>query len=298
MYYYKDVNDITPVEEYDGVYFKRDDLYRPFDPEPLNGGKVRQCITLIKANLDKIKKEHNSCVATVTSVNSPQGIIIARVCQEFGLRCIIGVGGPGKNDNNICNAIRDFGGEIITLSPMAYDNVLYSKLMELHQHENFFVIKFGINVSESTEIRDYISNQVINIPDELENLVIPTGSGICAGAILHGIKKFEKKVKNVYVVQIAGYDRTATINKIESTIPYIYLPYEKFPYSKKLKIFIRPDFQLDTVYESKAYHWMINSPHPITTYKFGKLPVPESDHIQIGNKKTLFWCVGNASMYR
>ena len=294
--YYKNVDDITPVEEYDGVYFKRDDLYRPFDPEPLNGGKVRQCITLIKANLEKIKRDYDSTVATVTSVNSPQGIIIARVCKEFGLKCIIGVGGPGKNDNNICKEIRRCGGEIITLSGIAYDNVLYKKLMDLKR--NFFVIKFGINVSESTEIRDYISNQVENIPDDLDNLVIPTGSGICAGAILYGIKKFNKKVKNIYIVQIAGYNRTDTINKIESTVPYIYLPYNKFPYSKKLKIFIRPDFQLDTVYESKAYHWMINSPHSDDVYKFGKLTKPENCDIQIGYKKTLFWCVGNASMYR
>lgn len=294
--YYKNVNDITPVEEYDGVYFKRDDLYRPFDPEPLNGGKVRQCITLIKANLEKIKRDYDSTVATVTSVNSPQGIIIARVCKEFGLKCIIGVGGPGKNNNNICQEIRRCGAEIITLSGIAYDNVLYKKLMELNR--NFFVIKFGINVSESTEIRDYISNQVENIPDDLENLVIPTGSGICAGAILYGIKKFNKKVKNVYIVQIAGYNRIDTINKIESSVPYIYLPYNKFPYSKKLKIFIRPDFQLDTVYESKAYHWMTNFPHPDIDYKWGKLYRPDESLLSPLQGKTLFWCVGNASMYR
>lgn len=296
--YYKNVNDITPVEEYDGVYYKRDDLYRPFDPEPLNGGKVRQCITLIQSNLEKIKNEHNSTVATVTSINSPQGIIIARVCKMFDLKCIIGVGGQGINNNIICEKIREYGAEIITLSRMAYDNVLYSKLMEIHKTRPFFVIKFGINVSESSEIRDYIANQVINIPDELENLVIPTGSGICAGAILYGIKKFGKKVKNVWVIQIAGYDRTATINKISGGVPYIYFPYNKFPYSKKLKIFITSDFQLDTVYEAKGYHWMINSPHPDEVYKFGKLTKPETDRIEVGYKKTLFWCVGNASMYR
>ena len=296
--YYKNVDDLTPVESYDGIYYKRDDLYRPFDPEPLNGGKVRQCITLIQSNLEKIKKEHNGGVATETSINSPQGIIISRVCKEYGLKCIIGVGGQGINNNLICDEIRKNGGEIVTLSKMAYSNVLLSKLRDLNKTYNYFIIQFGINVSESTEIRDYIANQVMNIPDELENLIIPTGSGICAGAILYGIKKFNKKVKNVYVIQIAGYDRTNTINKICDDVPYIYLPYNKFPYSKKLKTFISPDFQLDTVYEAKAYHWMINSPHPESVYKFGKLLRPETDRIEIGNDKTLFWCVGNASMFR
>ena len=115
---------------------------------------------------------------------------------------------------------------------------------------------------------------------------------------MSGIKKFNKKVKNVYIVQIAGYNRIDTINKIESSVPYIYLPYNKFPYSKKLKIFIRPDFQLDTVYESKAYHWMTNFPHPDIDYKWGKLYRPDESLLSPLQGKTLFWCVGNASMYR
>lgn len=276
--YYKSVDDITPVEEYNGVYYKRDDLFRPFDPEPLNGGKVRQCLTLIESNLEDIRTNHGNTVATVTSINSPQGIIIARVCQEFGIHCIIGVGGPGKNDNNICDEIRKCGGEIITLSGIAYDNVMYSKLMELHKTRPFFVIKFGINVEESTEIRDYIANQVVNIPDDVVNIVIPTGSGICAGSILYGMKKFGKKA-NVHVIQIAGFDRTKTINKIESSVPYNYVAYKKFPYSKKVKVFITKDFQLDTVYEAKGYDWM-------------------ELNIDTVKEKTLFWCVGNATMYR
>jgi hypothetical protein len=294
--FYKNVDDITPVEQYGGIYYKRDDLYRPFDPEPLNGGKVRQCITLIQSNLEKINNENNGGVATETSINSPQGIIISRVCREFGLKCIIGVGGQGKNDNLICDEIRKNGAEIVTLSRMAYSNVLLSKLKELNKINNYFIIQFGINVSESTEIRDYIANQVVNIPDDLDNLIIPTGSGICAGAILYGIKKFGKKVKNVYVVQIAGYDRTDTINKICNGVPYIFLPYNVFPYSKKIKTFITPDFQLDTVYESKAYHWMTNFPHDDKDYKWGKLKKVEQFDLLQG--KTLFWCVGNASMYR
>lgn len=275
---YKSVDDITPVEEYNGVYYKRDDLFRPFDPEPLNGGKVRQCLTLIESNLETIRTKYNNTVATITSINSPQGIIISRVCQEFGIRCIIGVGGRGLNNNKICDEIRKNEGEIITLSGIAYDNVLYSKLMELNKIRPFFVIKFGINVEESTEIRDYIANQVVNIPDDIINIIIPTGSGICAGSILYGMKKFEKK-STVHVIQIAGFDRTKTINKIESSIPYNYVSYKKFPYSKKVKIFINDDFQLDTVYEAKAYDWM-------------KL------NIDVENEKTLFWCVGNATMYR
>ena len=40
--YVKDIWDVTPVQEvWKGVFLKRDDLFRPFDDIPLNGGKVR-----------------------------------------------------------------------------------------------------------------------------------------------------------------------------------------------------------------------------------------------------------------
>lgn len=273
-------NVITPIEEYNNIYYKRDDLYTPFFPEPLNGGKVRQCITLIETNLEKIKTEHGGTVATITSINSPQGIIVSRVCKEFGLKCIIGVGGQGINKNNICDEIRNNGGEIVTLSRMAYDNVLYVKLLELEKTRNinFFKIKLGINVSDSDELRDCISNQVVNIPEDTENIIIPTGSGIVAGSVLYGLKQLDRNHK-VYVVQIAGYDRTKTINNICSDYPYEYIAYKKYSYARKLKIFITPTFQLDSVYESKGYDWM-------------------KINIDTDKEKTLFWCVGNASMHR
>ncbi len=47
--------ELTPIEEYDGVLYKRDDLFRPFPDEELNGGKVRQAINLIYQNLDLIR---------------------------------------------------------------------------------------------------------------------------------------------------------------------------------------------------------------------------------------------------
>ena len=33
---------LTPVQEVDGLRIKRDDLYAPFGPGEVNGGKLRQ----------------------------------------------------------------------------------------------------------------------------------------------------------------------------------------------------------------------------------------------------------------
>ena len=43
----KKAQELTPIQEYDSVFYKRDDLFMPFPGEKLNGGKVRQAINLI-----------------------------------------------------------------------------------------------------------------------------------------------------------------------------------------------------------------------------------------------------------
>ena len=42
-----EINDLTPVEEYDGLLYKRDDLFLPFGKYGTSGGKVRQALSLI-----------------------------------------------------------------------------------------------------------------------------------------------------------------------------------------------------------------------------------------------------------
>jgi len=126
---------------------------------------------------------------------------------------------------------------------------------------------------------DCIADQVQNIPDNLDNLIIPTGSGITAGSILRGIKRYGKRVKNIHVVHISGMDRRQKINGIEDGVPYIYIQDNTCLYNKKVKRTIADGFTLDYIYEAKAYHWMLNN-------------------LDYRKEKTLFWCVGNVNYYR
>lgn len=47
---------LTPVQEVDGLRIKRDDLYAPFGPGEVNGGKLRQCVMLVNS----VKKDYKS----------------------------------------------------------------------------------------------------------------------------------------------------------------------------------------------------------------------------------------------
>jgi hypothetical protein len=153
------------------------------------------------------------------------------------------------------------------------------KLQEAGTGNNFFIIKFGIEVEKNPIVVDCIADQVKNLPDNLYNLVIPTGSGITAGSILRGIKKYGRKIKNVYVVHISGQDRNKKITEIAGSVPYIYVKGTGFPYHRKVMRNVTDRFVLDEIYEAKAYDWMLHN-------------------LDVRREKTLFWCVGNTNYYR
>lgn len=67
---------LTPVQEVDGLRIKRDDLYAPFGPGEVNGGKLRQCVMLVNS----VKKDYKSLL-TYCSIHSPQAPITAAVAR-------------------------------------------------------------------------------------------------------------------------------------------------------------------------------------------------------------------------
>lgn len=192
-------------------------------------------------------------------------MIISRVAKAYNLGCFVGYGNISAKtlaENNFIKHIRQNDGIVESIINQGFDNAITSQLKKLQEkgnRKNFYIIKFGIDVEKNPIVVDCIADQVKNIPDNLDNLVIPTGSGITAGSVLKGIKKFGKKVKCVYVVHISGEDRRKKINDIEGGMPYIYVKGTGFPYSKKLKVKVTDDFELDYIYESKAYDWMLHN---------------------------------------
>ena len=277
--------ELTPIEEYDGVLFKRDDLFMPFPNEKINGGKVRQAINLIYHNLDLIRNEYNSKVATSCGIHSPQGMIVSRVAKAYNLGCFVGYGRVLPEtlaDNKFVKEIFRNNGTAKRIAKQGFDKVVTFHLRELRDEgkgKNFYIIKFGIDIDRNPVVIDCIANQVSNLPHDLDNLIIPCGSGITSGAILRGIKKYGKKVKTIYVVHVSGEDRRSIIKKIEDSVPYIYVKGTGYRYSEEVIKTVEGQLNLDSIYEAKAYDWM-------------------TKHIDSKKERTLFWCVGNANTYR
>jgi len=279
-------SELTPIEEHDGLFYKRDDLFKPFPGEELNGGKLRQAINLISSNLDVIRSDYHGKVATTGSVDSPQGLIISRVASYYKLKCFVAYGNIGDESleqNNFIRHTKHFGGEVKSILGIAFENRLMPKLLELQQAgsgNNFFPIKFGIDIEKNACGIDCIAAQVQNIPDDIVNLVIPAGSGITAGAILRGMNKFKKQHIKIHIVHVSGKDRRETIDKITPNYDYHYYADTTYKnHHERVNRMVTEKFYLDEIYEAKAYDWMLK-------------------HIYFETEKTLFWIVGNANYYR
>lgn len=279
------VFELTPVEKHGEVWFKRDDKYMPFSDVPLSGGKVRQTVCLLNDNYEYIKEKCESTVITATSVNSPQGLVVARTAKEFGFKSILVMGATKEetiSKNKMIQRAIKAGAETDIQSAMAYENVLMSRVNHICEYRNYFVIKFGINLDSSPgAIVDSTSYQVQNIPKDLDLLVVSIGSGITFGGILRGLVKYEIKPKKIVGVQIAGHDRNKVIRSIsgDRLCEYEYIRDKTYAYSRKVKIKFNKSEFMDPVYEAKAYDWMLKN-------------------LDYRNNKTLFWIVGNSSRVR
>lgn len=269
-------NELTPVELHDGLYIKREDLYKPFN-SPVNGGKLRQCYYLVKAIKDKYKGVISCC-----SIYSPQGPITAAVAKHFDLKCIICYGSTTYDrlkELPMPKLAKENGAELRIISKSGIHKILYNKAKKIAEEENLFVVEYGFNIVEYPNIMyEAISEQVQNIPNDLDNLVITCGSGITTIGVMLGLHKYNKKPKNIYLVATAPsrkklIDKVLRENEIDIKYKIIDLFHEKgFKYEKRLEaqhdgIIFHPN------YEAKAYNWLINN-------------------LDINKEKTLLWVVG------
>jgi len=261
------INLLTPVQKLYGVLSKRDDL---FSIGGFNGGKVRQCAWIVYNHLDEIKSKYSSGLITACGLPSPQSCIVSGIARYFGLKCAVVVPKykDGKIDYDRINTSisQKMGAEVYgSNNPRPMGVEFYLK--DINRIKNYYQIKFGM---ESSLVIDIISNQCQNLPENIDNLILCGGSGFSLCGIVKGLIKFNKNVKNIYIV----YFSKNLLKNIQNWLPKnnfnINYIVSEIPYKKYTKI--NNDFNLDLTYESKAFNWMINN-------------IKELNN-------SLFWCVG------
>ena len=226
--------ELTPLEEVDGVWFKREDYFSPLGYGGINGSKLRQCIYLVDGYVRTAPRPKG--IVSGASVKSPQLPMSTAVASHYGLSTICVIGAtyfPRAMENENVAMAQKFGAEFDIIK-VAYNPALQRRVRELAARDpDLFLLEYGISLDHyknspaAVEAFHRIgAEQVQNLPDQMENLVIPTGSGNSAVSILYGLTLFPpKNLHKVYLIGIGPpkidwiYERLALIVKASWRMP-------------------------------------------------------------------------------
>ena len=208
--------DLTPVQHMNGRWYKREDLFR--FPNGVNGAKLRAAYHLVR----DAKLAGADTVVSAASVISPQSAMAATLANSFGMKSVTIVGGTTPEKAVRHEAIRlaqEQGSEIVAI-PVGYNPALQSAGRKMAESTpGMWQLPYGVTTlpnASTEEIRDFVevgAAQVWNIPDLIETIVLPFGSGNTAMGVLYGLLSFQqpRALKRVVLMTI-GPDRRAWLD--------------------------------------------------------------------------------------
>lgn len=159
----------TPIERRGAAWAKRDDL---FEVAGVAGGKVRTCWHLAQGA---------SGLVTAGSRASPQVNIVAHIARALGIPCRVHTP-SGALSPEVLSA-RNCGAEVVQ-HRAGYNNVIIARAREDAIARGWREIPFGMECQEAVR---QTKRQVADLPDGVERIVIPVGSGMSAAGVLWGL---------------------------------------------------------------------------------------------------------------
>jgi hypothetical protein len=199
--------DPSPVEKIGGLWFKREDKFAPLGYGGLNGSKCRVCIWLIS---EAVKAGAKGVIHGAVT-GSPQHPMVASICRHFQIPTIDVIGTTKPEEHDMLAIAGEFGATFIK------SNIGYARNLEriayANKPEDFFVLETNITVDEKRNAPERIeafhrvgSEQVREIPDEVETIIVPAGSCNSVLGVLYGIARFRPKgLKKVVLYGIGSW---------------------------------------------------------------------------------------------
>lgn len=198
---------LTPVERLGELMFKRDDLFAPLGFGSINGSKCRQCLWLVH------RKVQRGCRGLVTgaSILSPQHSIVSTVANHLGIptRHVIGATNMESARKYPSIAIAELMGARFEIINVAYNPMLQRHVKLLlgePEYAGWDELQYGITIDhrqpgvtpEDVEGFHLVgAEQVKNLPEDMEYLIIPSGSCNTLTSILYGMALYRDRFPNL-----------------------------------------------------------------------------------------------------
>lgn len=283
--------ELTPFENHNGIWFKRDDHFAPLGYGGPNGSKMRQLIWYM--NRYRTGKTH---VLTGASIQSPQLSMSAIVGAHYGLRSRqIVYSKPETVLRHINPQVAAGFGASFEYANGPYNPILQRKVVDLTQPSSL-VVEYGITlphdrypVEDVRKFHEVGANQVRNLPDEVTRLIAPAGSCNSLTSILLGLSRDSKNLQELFTLGI-GPDKRPWMRErlLKLGVDIDHLPFKWRHYSlhdsgyaKYSDHFNNESFDgiaFHPTYEGKMIRWLKNN----------DMMFADPDD------RTAFWLVGSA----
>ena len=292
------IYDLTPVQQLGTgeIFWKRDDLFAPNGPGSVNGSKLRQVIWLVHN-----RKPDQRGVVSGAVKDSPQHPMVAAVAQHYGLPCVQFSGVKHIEKCPMLQLTREFAAEIRFVNP-GYKNNVNAAALKYAEKEHWLHVETNITVEHEINPPERVeafhrvgSEQCRNIPDSIENILIPAGSCNSLTSILYGLARFKpQSLKTVHFFRIMPdmarhqlwanerMDIIREVTGIQLDLPYKFVEHplvdEGFCEYSDMMPFGIGEIEFHPRYEGKILNYMKQN-----TEKFRPLL----------NDKSLFWIIGS-----
>lgn len=229
---------ITPIEKFNNIFLKREDL---FTVGSSNGVKARTVLRMMERD--------DGPIVTCGSRHTNQGVIVSDIGTMLKRTVYVFI--PEGKETEEMVAMKKNGANLVRISP-GYKTVLVARSKKFATENSYNYIPFGL---ESVDTINLNSKQVSNLPTEAKRIVIACGGGMTLASILVGLEKEKNDIPIEAICVGSKIEKNLDKFSIKNwedkcNITYINIPYEK-PIHKNIG-----DIELDPYYESKALEYL------------------------------------------
>lgn len=194
----KCAEELTPWENREGVWFKRDDYHAPLGYGGPNGSKLRQLVHLFKNYRGNATR-----VITAASVLSPQHSMTGIVARVYGLPSLHIIASPKPEAHPNTLIAKAFGAKFHNIK-VGY-NPMLQKELERIKLDSDFIVPYGITTEDPERVEAFHevgAKQVENLPNDVHVLYIPAGSCNSLTSVLKGLARNPRNVRQLISIGI------------------------------------------------------------------------------------------------